>query len=158
MSHGADGGCPDTVDVALVWGIWCLQLMLLMMMNAWHKREKRKTWAIPFFFFFVILWPQEMTFTDICFWVSLHLAVWHANEKKVFSFSSTFSKECTTYKFDHVMLLNIAIQFHIVTQWFWSHLSAFEFEHVLSRAKLLHPLVFNCNQWVNEINPCMSRF
>lgn len=150
MSHGADGGLPDTVDVALVWGIWCLQLVLLMMMNAWHKREKKKnTSAVPIFylFFFLILWPQEMAFTDICLWVLLHFAVWHANEgKKGFSFFSTFSTDCTTLQFDHIILLNIAIQFRIVTQWFWSHLSAFQFEHVLSRAKLLHSLVFNCNQ------------
>lgn len=90
MSHGADGGRPDTADVALVWDIWRLQLALLMMMNASHKRGKKNEKDTsplppppnPLWF---ILWPQEMTFTDICFWVSQHFAVWHANEKKIYN-------------------------------------------------------------------------
>lgn len=150
MSHGADGGLPDIVDVALVWGIWCLQLVLLMMMNAWHKREKKKnTLAVPIFYLFIFWfcdlnwWPLPTFAYGFCCTLPCGMLM---RKKKGFSFFSTFSTDCTTLQFDHIILLNIAIQFRIVKQWFWSHLSAFQFEHVLSRAKLLHSLVFNCNQ------------
>lgn len=45
MSHDADGGCPDTGNVAPYRGIWCLLLALLMMMNVCHESvstQKRK--------------------------------------------------------------------------------------------------------------------
>lgn len=66
MSHGVDGSCPDTVDAALVCGIWCLQLRPLMMMNVWHDgvsthKRKQKYFGHAIFLVPILLTePQHM--------------------------------------------------------------------------------------------------
>lgn len=70
MSHGADGSCPDRVDIALVCGIWCLQLGPLMMMNVWHDgisthKRKQKYFGRAIFLVPILLTePQHVLFTS----------------------------------------------------------------------------------------------